>query len=62
MDILKNRKYLVEADHPIFKRIYQFHESFDDAFDLACEAKDLNYENITINGKEPKDYAKNQEI
>jgi len=44
--------YLVEGDHPIFKRIYSRFKTFSEASKLIIELIEYNYENIKLNGKE----------
>jgi hypothetical protein len=48
----KQDTYLVEADHPVFRRIYDRFKSEEEARALVEDIKDFNYENITINGKD----------
>lgn len=48
----KQDTYLVEADHPTFRRIYDRFQSEEEANNLVKEIKKFNYENITINGKD----------
>lgn len=45
------KKFIVEADHPIFKRIYQYCDQ-QEADDLVTELEEFNYENITVKEKE----------
>jgi hypothetical protein len=48
---MKNRTYLVEGDHPIFRRVHDIFSSEQQALILIEELKTFNYENITLNGK-----------
>lgn len=45
---------LVEGDHPILKRIYEYHHSMDNVNKLVDLMKEYNYENIKVGGKEIK--------
>ena len=47
-----SKPFLVEADHPTFRRIHDFLETEKEAKELVTELKEFTYENITINGKE----------
>ena len=48
----KKESFLVEGDHPVFRRVYDRFYNETEALDLTEEMKTFNYENITINGKE----------
>lgn len=51
-EMKKPTKYLVEGDHPVFRRIFDIYDDEHGALLLIKEMKEFNYENITLNGKE----------
>jgi hypothetical protein len=45
-------QFLVEGDHPTFRRVFDICKDETEALGLIKEMKYFNYENITLNGKE----------
>ena len=48
----KTKQFLVQGDHPIFRRIDDHCKNLKEANLLIKELKYFNYENIKLNGKE----------
>ena len=46
------KQYLVEADHPVLRRVFDIYNEEQEALDFIEDIKGFKYENITLNGKD----------